>query len=50
MRILLVLLAVIVFGTMLLVDTAELVRLAASCVTGGCGCVHCGLLSGVGDS
>jgi hypothetical protein len=37
MRILLALLAVIVFGTMLLVDTAALVRLATSCVTGGCG-------------
>jgi hypothetical protein len=37
MRILVALIAVVVFGAMLILDTAALVRLAVFCVTGGCG-------------
>lgn len=37
MRVLIVLVAVVVFGAMLLADPAALARLTMFCVTGGCG-------------
>ena len=37
MRILLVLAVIIVFGALLVIDTAALLRLSLYCVSGGCG-------------
>jgi uncharacterized membrane protein YdcZ (DUF606 family) len=48
MRVLLVLVIVLVFGALLLLDTAGLLRLAAYCATGGCGVAPAWLAFGVG--